>query len=78
MYKSIGSRIITNRFRFNISIDSVVGVEYMGNIVSVSIFPAGIDVENVKSLLCDSKVMEKLTAYKEMFPNKKIILGRFS
>jgi trehalose 6-phosphate synthase/phosphatase len=52
------------------------GVEYNGSQVSIRIFPAGIDVDEVKKFTQTPSVLEKLANFKEMFSNKKVILGR--
>lgn len=52
------------------------GVEYKGNVVQVSIFPIGIDVEKVKARRKSGGVVPKIQAIREMYPDKKIIIGR--
>ena len=52
------------------------GVEYRGSQVAIGIFPIGIDVEQMEGYLKDSNIEPKIQAIREMYPDKKIIVGR--
>ena len=56
---------------------SSAGVDAYGAHVAVDVFPIGIDVEAVqKSAFQDPKVEENIKALRQLYPNKKIIVGR--
>ncbi|KAJ3188543.1 threalose-6-phosphate phosphatase [Irineochytrium annulatum] len=52
------------------------GVDYKGSLVSVGIFPIGIDVQRVQTRRKMPSVLEKLAAIRELYADKKIIIGR--
>ncbi|KAI9033303.1 glycosyltransferase family 20-domain-containing protein [Hyaloraphidium curvatum] len=52
------------------------GVEYNGNLVEVRIVPVGIDVNRVERRRKMPAVLEKMQSIREMYPGKKIIVGR--
>jgi trehalose 6-phosphate synthase/phosphatase len=52
------------------------GVEYNGNLVEVRIVPVGIDVGKVERRRKTAAVMEKMQSIREMYPGKKIVVGR--
>ncbi|KAJ3035109.1 threalose-6-phosphate phosphatase [Rhizophlyctis rosea] len=52
------------------------GVDYKGSLVNVEIFPIGIDVQRVQERRKSSGVLEKMAAIREMYADKKIIIGR--
>ena len=52
------------------------GVEYQGNLVNIATFPIGIDVEQVAHSRTSSAVMQKITAIRDLYAGKKIIIGR--
>ncbi|KAJ3102876.1 threalose-6-phosphate phosphatase [Phlyctochytrium bullatum] len=52
------------------------GVDYKGSLVSVSIFPIGIDVQRVETRRKTQSVQEKIAAIRDLYAGKKIIIGR--
>ncbi|KAJ3096221.1 threalose-6-phosphate phosphatase [Phlyctochytrium planicorne] len=52
------------------------GVDYKGSLVSVGIFPIGIDVTRVETRRKTQSVQEKLAAIRDLYADKKIIIGR--
>ncbi|KAJ3328575.1 threalose-6-phosphate phosphatase [Blyttiomyces sp. JEL0837] len=52
------------------------GVEYKGSLISVGIFPIGIDVNRVEERRRAVAVQEKINAIRELYAGKKIIIGR--
>ncbi|RKO91617.1 glycosyltransferase family 20-domain-containing protein [Blyttiomyces helicus] len=52
------------------------GVDFKGHIVSVQIMPIGIDVERVQSRRKTQAVEDKMTAIRDIYAGKKIIVGR--
>lgn len=52
------------------------GVEWNGNLVEVRIVPVGIDVARVEKRRKMPAVLEKMQSIREMYPGKKIIVGR--
>lgn len=55
---------------------SPFGVEYHGNNVNIGIFPIGINLERVTDVLASIKVKEKIKHIRNLFLDKKIIIGR--
>ena len=52
------------------------GVEYRGSHVAVGIFPIGIDVGQVEEYRKNPNIEPKIQAIREMYADKKIIIGR--
>ncbi|RKP17972.1 glycosyl transferase, partial [Rozella allomycis CSF55] len=52
------------------------GVDYKGFLVMIGIFPIGVDVERIEKRRKSEKVKKKIEVIKEMFGNKKLIVGR--
>ncbi|CAG8440488.1 10953_t:CDS:10 [Acaulospora colombiana] len=52
------------------------GVDCKGSIVSVGPFPIGIDTERIERQRKQPEVLQRVAAIKEMFPGKRIIIGR--
>lgn len=52
------------------------GVEYRGFHVAIGIFPIGVDVEQVQKQRLRTEVQEKIQALRELYPGKKLIVGR--
>ncbi|ORX80015.1 hypothetical protein K493DRAFT_211498 [Basidiobolus meristosporus CBS 931.73] len=52
------------------------GVDYHGGYVTVGTYPIGIDVKSVEANRNSPGVIEKMKAIREMYENKKIIIGR--
>ncbi|KAJ3072177.1 threalose-6-phosphate phosphatase, partial [Quaeritorhiza haematococci] len=52
------------------------GVDYQGHLVTVGIFPIGIDIQRVESRRKTKAVLDKMAAIRDMYPNRKIIIGR--
>jgi trehalose 6-phosphate synthase/phosphatase len=52
------------------------GVDYKGSLVTVGIFPIGIDVGRVESRRKSSVVQEKIAAIRDLYAGKLIIIGR--
>ncbi|KAL2919461.1 hypothetical protein HK105_201107 [Polyrhizophydium stewartii] len=55
---------------------SPTGVEFQGFNVSIGIFPIGIDLERIERLRTSEGVQQKIKLIRELFPGKKIIIGR--
>ncbi|KAI8918785.1 glycosyltransferase family 20-domain-containing protein [Entophlyctis helioformis] len=55
---------------------SPTGVEFHGFTVNIGIFPIGIDVERVESRRRLEAVQQKIKSIRELFPGKRIIIGR--
>jgi trehalose-6-phosphate synthase len=51
-------------------------VEFNGKIVSVGVFPIGIDLERVERLRIKPSVREKMESIRDHYAGKKIIFGR--
>ena len=52
------------------------GIEYNGSQVSIEIFPIGIDVSRVESILNTQDVQNRVNTIRELYSGKKIIIGR--
>ncbi|RGB26990.1 glycosyltransferase family 20 protein [Rhizophagus diaphanus] len=52
------------------------GVDFEGSLVSIGTFPIGIDVERVEAQRKHSDVAPKMATIREMYADKKIIVGR--
>lgn len=52
------------------------GIDYHGSIVTVEVFPIGIDVEFCEKQRQSEAVLAKIKSLKEIYPGKKIIFGR--
>lgn len=52
------------------------GIEFHGFTVRISIFPIGIDVQRVEQMRRNKGVAEKLKSIRELFANKRLIVGR--
>ncbi|CAG8548967.1 12250_t:CDS:10 [Acaulospora morrowiae] len=52
------------------------GVDCKGSIVSVGPFPIGIDTGRIEKQRKQPEVLQRMNAIREMFPGKKIIVGR--
>ncbi|KAI8973032.1 glycosyltransferase family 20-domain-containing protein [Pilobolus umbonatus] len=52
------------------------GVNVNGHIVSVGTFPIGIDANRIQQFRTEPAVKPKMTAIRDMYPDKKIIIGR--
>ncbi|KAJ8330754.1 hypothetical protein QVD99_008641 [Batrachochytrium dendrobatidis] len=55
---------------------SPTGVEFHGFTVSIGIFPIGIDVQRVQALCRKDSVSQKAKSIRDLFPGKRIIMGR--
>jgi trehalose 6-phosphate synthase/phosphatase len=52
------------------------GVDFKGHHVTVGTFPIGIDVQQVARTSRSNAVMERISAIRELYAGKKIIVGR--
>ncbi|KAI8591418.1 glycosyltransferase family 20-domain-containing protein [Geranomyces variabilis] len=52
------------------------GVDFRGSLVSIHIFPIGIDPEALQMRRKQPQVLDKMAAIKELYAGKKIIIGR--
>ncbi|KAJ2489541.1 hypothetical protein IWW37_003887 [Coemansia sp. RSA 2050] len=52
------------------------GIDNNGSIVSIGVFPIGIDAKSVQARRALPSVQAKMKAMREMFANKRIIVGR--
>lgn len=52
------------------------GVEFHGHHVAIGIFPVGIDVPRALALSTSDSVVAQAVALRELYPDKKIIVGR--
>ncbi|KAI9138180.1 glycosyltransferase family 20-domain-containing protein [Paraphysoderma sedebokerense] len=52
------------------------GVEYNGSMTTIGIFPIGIDVSRVERYRKSASVLQKIQTLRELYQNKKIIIGR--
>ncbi|CAG8567180.1 5836_t:CDS:10 [Diversispora eburnea] len=52
------------------------GVDCQGSLVSIAPFPIGIDTGRIEKQKNTPEVVSKMTAIREMYPGKKIIVGR--
>lgn len=55
---------------------TLTGVNFNGQIVSVGAFPIGIDVDRVQMFKSQPNVKPKSDSIRDMYANKKIIIGR--
>ncbi|RKP12614.1 glycosyltransferase family 20-domain-containing protein [Piptocephalis cylindrospora] len=55
---------------------SPTGIHHRGFAVSVGAFPIGIDVDKVRAFRGRDEVEKKKSAIRDLFPGKKIVLGR--
>jgi trehalose 6-phosphate synthase/phosphatase len=53
------------------------GIEYRGGHVVIATFPIGIDVKQVEEYRSNPAVTEKIKSIRELYANKKIIIGKF-
>lgn len=52
------------------------GVDFNGKIIDVGVFPIGIDVERVQSIVKKVSIIEKTAKIRELYHGKLIIIGR--
>ncbi|KAI8911238.1 glycosyltransferase family 20-domain-containing protein [Powellomyces hirtus] len=52
------------------------GVDFGGSLVSIHIFPIGIDPQQLQQRRKQQTVLDKMTAIREIYAGKKIIIGR--